>query len=65
MDFIRNSDAISVPGMQMCVYSSGVRGGGGVHLPIYGVIRMCGPNSSLFSARKVYEWPYFLSLVYE
>ena len=29
-----------------------------------GVVRMCGPNSPLFSARKVYEYPYFLRVWY-
>ena len=28
------------------------------YLPIYSVVRMCGPNT-IFSARKVYEWSYF------
>ena len=26
--------------------------------------RMCGPNSSLFSTRKVYEWAYFFRVCY-
>ena len=33
-------------------------GGGGL-LPIYGIVRMCVPNSPLFQRCQVYDWPPF------
>ena len=35
-------------------------GGGWEVISLYGVVRMCG-RIAPFSARKVYEWPYFFT----
>ena len=32
-------------------------GGGWTLLPLYGIVRMCVPNSPLFQRCQVYEWP--------
>ena len=37
-------------------------GGGG--LPIYGIVRMCVPNSPLFQHCQVYDWPPFFNKMY-
>ena len=39
-----------------------ILGGGG---PIYGIVRMCVPNSPLFQHCQVYDWPLFSAKVYE
>ena len=48
--------------------TSGVGGvvgwGGGGELPIYGIVRMCVPNSPLFQRCQVYDWPPFFNKKY-
>ena len=39
-------------------------GGGGIKLPIYGIVRMCVPNSPLFQCCQVYDWPPFFNKKY-
>ena len=38
--------------------------GGGGELPIYGIVRMCVPNSPLFQHCQVYDWPPFFDKKY-
>ena len=48
----------------VCVW---VGGGGGVCgglLPIYGIVRVCVPHDSLFSALPGYDWPPFFNKKY-
>ena len=39
-------------------------GGGGVISYIYGILRMCVPNSPLFQRCQVYDWPPFFNQKY-
>ena len=42
----------------------GGEGVGGGYLPIYGIVRMCVPNSPLFRRCQVYDWPPFFNKKY-